>query len=51
MPLVESRDLMLTDAFLLIARHLKYGRLERDSVTLRSDTIINEDILLNSFSR
>jgi murein L,D-transpeptidase YcbB/YkuD len=40
-------DLMLTDALLQIAQHLKYGRLERDSVTLRADTIIDENLLKN----
>jgi murein L,D-transpeptidase YcbB/YkuD len=44
-------ELMLTDAVLLIARHLKYGRLERDSVTLRPDSVINEEIFLNTFSQ
>ncbi|MHA4845862.1 L,D-transpeptidase family protein [Flavitalea antarctica] len=44
-------DLMLTDALLLIARHLKYGRLERDSVTLRPDSVINEEIFLNTFNQ
>jgi murein L,D-transpeptidase YcbB/YkuD len=44
-------DLMLTDAVLLIARHLKYGRLDRDSITLRPDTVINEDILINTFNQ
>ncbi|HTF28879.1 MAG TPA: L,D-transpeptidase family protein [Flavitalea sp.] len=43
-------DIMLTDALLLIAKHLKYGRLERDSVTLQADTIINEDIFLNTLN-
>ncbi len=40
-------DLMLTDAVLQIAQHLKYGRLERDSVTLRTDTTVDEDLLKN----
>lgn len=33
-------DLMLTDALLLVSRHLKQGRLEYDSVTLRTDTVL-----------
>lgn len=33
-------DLMLTDAFMLISKHIKQGRLEYDSVTLRKDTIL-----------
>ncbi len=43
-------DLMLTDALFLMARHLKYGRLERDSVTLSSDTVVNEDLLTRTLS-
>jgi len=33
-------DLMLTDAFLTLAKHLKQGRLPYDSVTLRKDTVL-----------
>lgn len=33
-------DLLLTDAFLLIGKHLKQGRLKYDSVTLRTDTLL-----------
>jgi murein L,D-transpeptidase YcbB/YkuD len=39
-------DLMLTDALLLISKHLKRGRLEFDSVTLRTDTIIPDEFYL-----
>jgi len=35
-------DLMLTDAFLLISKHLKQGRLQYDSVTLRTDSVLND---------
>jgi murein L,D-transpeptidase YcbB/YkuD len=35
-------DLMLTDAFFLISKHLKQGRLSFDSVTLRTDTILTD---------
>lgn len=35
-------DLLLTDAFLLISRHLKQGRLKYDSVTLRTDTLLTD---------
>jgi L,D-transpeptidase YcbB len=34
------KDLLLTDAFFLMARHLKLGRIPFDSVTLRTDTIL-----------
>jgi murein L,D-transpeptidase YcbB/YkuD len=40
-------DLMFTDALILISRHLKRGRLDFDSVTLRTDTIIPEEFYLN----
>lgn len=44
-------DIMLTDALLLIAKHLKYGRLARDSVTLTADSIVNEDLIVNTFNQ
>ncbi len=34
-------DLLMTDAFIHMGRHLKIGRLERDSVTLRVDTLFD----------
>jgi len=34
-------ELMTTDAFLHMARHVKLGRLGRDSVTLRTDTVFD----------
>ena len=42
-------DLMLTDAFLLICKHLKQGHLDYDSVTLRTDTVLNEDFYRGVF--
>jgi L,D-transpeptidase YcbB len=39
---------MLTDALLLMSRHLRYGRLERDSVTLNLDTVVSSELLLNT---
>lgn len=44
-------DLMLTDAFLLLSRHLKQGHLKYDSVTLRSDTVLGEDFYLGVFEQ
>lgn len=35
-------DLLLTDAFLLMSKHLKQGRLKYDSVTLRTDTVLSD---------
>lgn len=40
-------DLLLTDAFFQMARHLRYGRLNRDSTTLRTDTAFSTSELLN----
>jgi L,D-transpeptidase YcbB len=34
------KDLLLTDAFFLMAKHLKQGRIPYDSVTLRTDTVL-----------
>lgn len=36
-------DVFLTDAFFQMARHLKIGRLDRDSTTLRTDTAFSVD--------
>lgn len=44
-------DLMLTDAFIHIARHLKLGRLERDSTSLRLDSVFSKKQLASLFSR
>lgn len=35
-------DVMFTDAFMQIARDLKIGRIERDSITLRKDTLLTD---------
>ena len=37
-------DVILTNAYFQIARHLKLGRLDRDSTTLRTDTLFNSAI-------
>jgi L,D-transpeptidase YcbB len=34
------KDLLMTDAFFLMAKHLKLGRIPYDSVTLRADTLL-----------
>lgn len=38
-----AMDLLYTDAFLLIGKHLKQGRLKYDSVTLRTDSVLGQD--------
>jgi murein L,D-transpeptidase YcbB/YkuD len=42
-------DMMYTDAYLSIAKHLSVGRLNRDSVTLRSDSGYTENFYLRNF--
>ncbi|MFT3750777.1 MAG: L,D-transpeptidase family protein [Agriterribacter sp.] len=37
-------DVSFTDAFMQIARDIKLGRLQRDSITLRKDTLFNDSI-------
>lgn len=39
-------DLMLTDAFILINRHLKQGHLQFDSVTLRTDSLLTDSFYI-----
>jgi L,D-transpeptidase YcbB len=43
-------DLMLSDAFVQIAKHLKRGRLEKDSTTLSADTILTADFYTTLFT-
>lgn len=42
-------DLMLTDAFFLATRHLKLGRLQRDSLTMRNDSAFNDEYFKEVF--
>ena len=44
-------DLMFTDAYLNIARDLKLGRLPKDSITLRNDSLIIDDFFLHTFQQ
>ena len=44
-------ELMFSDALFLIAKHLKQGRLQYDSVTLRKDTVLPEDFFLNVYAQ
>ena len=43
-------DLLLTDAFFRIIKDVKYGRLPNDSVSLRKDTLINDDFFQQQFN-
>lgn len=40
-------DLLLTDACWKMAHHLKYGHLNRDSITIRKDSVFTEEEKLN----
>jgi murein L,D-transpeptidase YcbB/YkuD len=44
-------DMMLTDAFFLMTRHLKQGHLKYDSVTLRTDSVLGNDFYMNVFQQ
>ena len=44
-------DLILTNAYLGMATDLKLGRLPKDSITLRSDSLINGDFFLQNFKQ
>ncbi len=43
-------DLMLTDAFLQIVKDIKLGRLPKDSITLRADSVLNNDFYLKQLN-
>ncbi len=43
-------DLMLTDAFFTLVKHLKQGRLEYDSVTLRKDSVLADSFYLHTLT-
>lgn len=42
-------ELMFSDALFQITKHLKQGRLQYDSVTLRKDTVLPADFFLNVY--
>jgi len=43
-------DILLTDAFFRLVKDIKQGRLQYDSVTLRTDTILKRKIFINAFT-
>jgi murein L,D-transpeptidase YcbB/YkuD len=43
-------DLMLTDAFFTLVKHLKQGRLPYDSVTLRKDSILPDELFTKTLA-
>lgn len=42
-------DVLLTDAYFTVARHLKIGRLSPDSVTLKKDSLYNDAFFIKNF--
>jgi L,D-transpeptidase YcbB len=44
-------DLILSDAYITIARDLSLGRLSRDSITLRNDSSRTDDFFLQNFQQ
>ncbi len=45
------KDLLLTDAFFLMAKHLKQGRIPYDSVTLRTDTLFLDSFYTSALNQ
>jgi L,D-transpeptidase YcbB len=43
-------DIMLSDAFLTLVKHLKQGRFKYDSVTLRKDTVLPDSLYTQTLS-
>jgi murein L,D-transpeptidase YcbB/YkuD len=43
--LLAEVDVMMTDAFMKMAAHLRYGIAPRDSITLRADSIMTDTVL------
>ena len=43
-------DLLLTDAFFTLVKHLKQGRLDYDSVTLRKDSVLPDSLFTHTLA-
>src|SRR5258708_30325467 len=43
-------DIMLTDAFFTLVKHLKQGRLDYDSVTIRKDSVLPDSLFTRTWS-
>ncbi|MBA2250176.1 MAG: L,D-transpeptidase family protein [Chitinophagaceae bacterium] len=41
-------DLMLTDGFILLTKHLKKGRLQPDSITIAADTLLTDNFSIKN---
>jgi murein L,D-transpeptidase YcbB/YkuD len=44
-------DLMLTDALFMLVKHLKQGRLDYDSVTLRKDSVLSDSVYTQTLAK
>jgi len=44
-------DLLLTDAFFMLVKHLKQGRLDYDSVTLRKDSVLSDTVYTQTLAK
>jgi L,D-transpeptidase YcbB len=45
------KDLLMTDAFLKLAKDLKQGRIPHDSVTLRTDTVLRDSFYASALNQ
>lgn len=48
--LLARADILFTEAYLNIAKHLKLGRLQRDSITMRKDSLYTDAYFLRLFA-
>jgi murein L,D-transpeptidase YcbB/YkuD len=44
-------DILMTEAYFNMAKHLKLGRLKRDSITVSSDSLLNDSYFLDHFNQ
>ncbi len=51
MAIWSRADLMLTDAFFTLVKHLKQGRLDYDSVTLRKDSVLSDSLFTTNLTK
>lgn len=47
--LLSRADILFTEAYLNMAKHLKLGRLQKDSVTIRKDSVFNDNYFIRFF--
>ena len=46
----SKADLMLTDAFMQMVKDIKLGRLPKDSITLRTDSVLTDDFYIKQWN-